>query len=477
MAREPHELCTCVRRGHVAALRPLRFTARMRTCMVLALAVGGVACDKKPAEPPATTPTTTPVPSPPSAPQQPEPGPSAPSSAPSPASSSAPAVAPAAVAPLAAASNAFGFDLWSRMRATPGNLALSPASISTALAMTWGGAKGDTAAEMKQTLRLTVDADAAMAGWGKLSAALQDRSRSLRLRIANRLFGEQTYKFEPAYLDRTKAAFGAPLEALDFAHAPEPARAHINKWVEDQTEQRIKDLLPPRSVTSDTRLVLVNAIYFLADWQEQFERQATIERPFSIAPGKTRPAKLMRREGRYRLAQAGGVSVLELPYVGGDAAMLVVLPDKVDGLEAVEKSLDAAKLTAWTQALADREVFVWLPRFVVDPPAAMELAKPLQALGMARAFDAGRADFTGIANPPKPNDRLYIGAVFHKAFVKVDEKGTEAAAATAVMMPKGAGMPPQPIEFKADHPFLFFIVDKASGLVLFMGRVAEPRAP
>jgi len=437
----------------------------MRTWTLLAIAVGGMACETKPkpAAPPVMPSQPTATGAAETAREMPMPKPTA-----------TPA---AAAAPLATSSNAFGFDLWSRLRSTPGNLAISPASISTALAMTWGGARGETAAEMKQTLRLDVDADAAMTGWGKLAAALQDEARSLKLRIANRLFGEQSYRFEPAYLDRTRAAYGAPLEPLDFAKAPEPARAHINKWVADRTEQRIKDLLPPRSIVSDTRLVLVNAIYFLADWQDQFEKHATTEQPFAIAPGKTRPAMLMRRRGSYRMAKADGVAVLELPYAGGDAAMVVVLPDKIDGLEAIERSLDAARLAAWTQALAEQEILVWLPRFVVDPPAAMELGKPLQALGMARAFDPERADFTGIANPPKPADRLYIGEVFHKAFVKVDEKGTEAAAATAVVMPRGAGMPRPVPEFKADHPFLFFIVDKASGLVLFMGRVDEPKAP
>jgi serpin B len=330
---------------------------------------------------------------------------------------------------------------------------------------------------MKQVLRLDIGPDAAMTGWGKLAAALQDPARPLQLRIANRLFGEQSYKLEPAYLEKTRAAYGAALEPLDFAKAPEPARAHINKWVEDQTEQRIKDLLPPRSIDPDTRLVLVNAIYFLADWKDPFEKQQTTEQPFTLAPGKTRPAMMMRRRGGYRIAKGDGASVLELPYAGGDTAMLVVLPDKVDGLPAVERSIDATKLTAWTQALVDQQVQVWLPRFLIDPPASMELSRPLKALGMAKAFDRGRADFTAIANPPKPEDRLYIGAVFHKAFVKVDEKGTEAAAATAVVMPRAGGMPPPVPDFKVDHPFLFFIVDKPSGLVLFMGRVAEPKAP
>ncbi len=384
---------------------------------------------------------------------------------------------PAAAAPLAAASNAFGLELWSRLRSTPGNLTISPASIQAALAMTWGGARGETAAEMKRVLRLDVDPGAAMAGWGQLAAALQDPKRPFKLRIANRLFGEQSYRFEPAYLEQTRAAYGAPLEPLDFKHAAEPARAHINKWIEEQTEQRIKDLLPPRSIDPDTRLALVNAIYFLADWMAPFDKFATTPQPFAVAPGKTAQAMLMRRRGDYRMAKADGARVLELPYAGGDAAMLVVLPDETFGLPAVEQSLDAAKLTAWTRALAEQEVVVWLPRFVIDPPAAMALKEPLVALGMARAFDSARADFTGIANPPRPEDRLNLGEVFHKAFVKVDEKGTEAAAATAVVMPRGAAMRPPAAELKVDHPFLFFIVDRPTGLVLFMGRVTEPKEP
>jgi len=379
------------------------------------------------------------------------------------------------LASLATASNTFGFDLWSHVRSTPGNLAISPASISTALVMTWGGAQGNTAAEMKRALRIDVDADAAMAGWGKLAAALQDPSRSPVLRIANRLFGEQTYKLEAAYLDKTRAAYGAPLEAIDFAGAPGAAREHINQWVEDQTERRIKDLLPPRSIVSDTRLVLVNAIYFLADWMDPFEAHDTTEQRFSLSAGETRPAMMMCRQGDYSFAKADGVSMLALPYAGGDATMFVVLPDRLDGLDAVEESLDAAQLAAWRRALSSHEVRVSLPRFLIDPREATELSQPLEALGMARAFDRERADFTAIANPPNPADRLYIDAIFHKAFVKVDEQGTEAAAATAEMI-ASACMPEPALEFKADHPFLFFIVDTTSDLVLFMGRVAEPLA-
>ncbi|HWO26457.1 MAG TPA: serpin family protein [Kofleriaceae bacterium] len=413
-----------------------------------------------------------------------------------------PSAADPAAAALAAASNAFGFDLWSRVRAAPGNLSISPASISIALAMAWGGARGETAAEMKQVLRVGAEADAAMAAWGRLAAALQGPSRSLVLRIANRLFGEQRYQLEGAYLEKTRAAFGAPLEPVDFAGAPEPARAHINQWVADQTEQRIRDLLPPGSIDPATRLVLVNAIYFLADWLNPFEKEATSALPFTVAPGQTRSAMMMVQQNTYRMAKTDGVSVLELPYaggdaargelfhrlgladvlelpyVGGDAAMIIVLPDQAFGLEAVEASLDTARLTRWMQALTSQEIILWLPRFVIDPPAALELGWELQALGMVRAFDRERADFTGIASPPQPADRLFISAVFHKAFVRVDEQGTEAAAATAVVEVDGAAPEPEPVlELKIDHPFLFFIVDRASGLVLFMGRVTDPQSP
>ncbi len=379
--------------------------------------------------------------------------------------------------PLATASNGFGFALWSRARATPGNLALSPASLSAALATTWGGAAGETAAELKQVLRIEGDAGAAMAGWGKLATELQDASRSFRLRIANRLFAAQRYKLEAAYVDRLRATYGTQLETLDFEGAPEPARVHINMWVERKTERRIKDLLPPGAIAPETRLALVNALYFRGDWQEPFNKDNTTEQPFTVAPGKTRPAMMMCRRGDYAFAKAGGVSIVALPYTDGDATMVIVLPDKIDGLDAVERSLDPARLAAWTGALKHREVLVWLPRFAIDPPEAVELGAQLQALGMARAFDRARADFTWIANPPDPGERLCIDRVFHKAFVKVDERGTEAAAATIVEM-MGIDSIPSPVpELKADHPFLFFILDEATGLVLFMGRVADPTAP
>jgi serpin B len=328
---------------------------------------------------------------------------------------------------------------------------------------------------MQQALHLEGDPGTVLAAWGQLDGALQTPTRKLTLRIANRLFGEASFHFEQPYLDATAAAFGAPLERLDFQHAAEAQRARINGWVEAETERRIKDLLGPGSVSAATRLVLVNAVYFLADWAEPFEKEATSDQPFTLAAGQRKNVATMHQRGGFRVAHLDGVSLLELPYQG-DAAMIFVLPDQLDGLAAVEGALDPATFERWRAALAPSQVAVSLPRFRIDPPQPTELSSHLTALGMADAFDSARADFSGIAAPADSAQRLSISAVVHKAFVKVDEKGTEAAAATAVVM-EGAGAAPRPVpELKLDHPFLFFIVDQPSGLILFMGRVADPSA-
>lgn len=378
--------------------------------------------------------------------------------------------------PLAKSNNAFGFDLWRLVGRRAGNLTVSPASISTALAMTWGGAKGETEQQMRRVLHLQGEQDAVAARWGQVSLALQNPSRELKLRIANRLFGEKSFRFEQPFLDKTRERFAAPLEPVDFASSPDPSRLHINAWVEAQTEGRIKDLLPDQSIRSDTRMVLVNALYFLADWESQFEKEPTMDRPFQVSPTQTKNVPMMHQMKGLRVAQGDGVRVLELPYKGNDAAMLIVLPDRIDGLAGVERDLSVGKLDAWRAGLAAQNVMVALPRFEINPQESIRLAASLGELGIKDAFDSEEADFTAIGIPPNPRNRLFISEVFHKAFVKVDEKGTEAAAATALGMATGAAALPKikVLEFRADHPFLFFIVDKPTGLVLFMGRVADP---
>lgn len=379
------------------------------------------------------------------------------------------------VAKLAQSNNAFGFDLYQRLRQKPGNLVISPASITTALTMTWGGAQGETAAQMRKVLHLEGTADAVMTTSGQLARSLQDPSRPIVFRIANQLFGEKTYKLVPAFLEKTTAAFGAPIELLDFKTAPEPARVHINQWVESKTEKRIQDLIPPGAVKPDTRLVLVNAIYFLGNWAYPFEHESTHPAPFHLTASATKDVPTMNRTGGFGIAQQDGVTALEIPYKGGEMSMMLLVPDAIDGLAKVESTLDTKKLDALVSAMKNERVWVALPKFEVNPAGSLALGETLKAMGMPLAFDRQRADFTGIANPPDPDDRLVIAEVFHKGFVKVDEKGTEAAAATAVMAIRAGSMaqaPPR--QLKVDRPFLFLIRDNASGLVVFLGRVSDP---
>lgn len=391
------------------------------------------------------------------------------------------ATASSSVAPpttIAQSANRFGCDLWARARTQPGNLAISPSSIWVALAMTHAGARGATAEEMSRVMHLpaggSVHADAA-----RQLATWNDAARTAyTLRVVNRLFGERSVRFEAPYLALTRDLYRAELEGLDFQRASEPARLHINAWVAEQTSDRIRDLLPPRSIDPDTRLVLVNAIYFLGRWLSPFPRSATTERPFHLGTSESVPVPTMQRQGHYAYAEADDAQLVEMPYVGGELSMVLVVPRRTTGLDAVEARLDAATIDRWVAGLSDRLVRLVLPKFTIDPPQSVALVATLRQMGMSLAVDRARADFTGIANPASPRDRLFIGEVFHKAFVRVDEEGTEAAAATAVVMPRGGGMPrpEQPIEVRADRPFLFLLRDMRTGMVLFIGRVADPRA-
>ncbi len=375
------------------------------------------------------------------------------------------------LAPLVAGSNAFGFNLWRKLDAKP-NLAFSPTSITVALAMTATGARNATATQMKQVMNLPALDDAALAhGWGDFATALQGDGRGITLRMANRLFGEQTYTFEAPYLALAKDAFRAPFEPTDFVGALEPSRTHINSWVADQTAQKIKDLIPAGQLSPDTRLVLVNAIYMLANWAEEFDPRYTTPKPFT-AP-KPHDVPMMVRTDWYEHAEIDGTTVVELPYKDNTTSMLVVMPKD---LAAAEQTLTAESFQAWRAKLAGKRIALSLPKFKIDPPVAVELSPPLMDLGIKDAFDKDVADFTGMANPKSSAERLYISKVFHKAFVAIDEKGTEAAAATAVVMAKAGSAAPTepPAVVTIDRPFLFFVIDRASGLVMFMGRVVDP---
>jgi len=388
-----------------------------------------------------------------------------------------PAPTPTQASSFADSINAFGLDLWGQVRSRPGNLVVSPASISLALAMTWGGARGETATQMGSVMHFGSDADALQAAAAHQLAAWNDPARTVyALRVANRLFGERSYRFEPDYLALTRDRYGAALEPMDFRGAAEPSRSRINGWVEERTARRIRELLPARSIASDTKLVLVNAVYFLGSWSHPFDEVATRPLPFLLASGQRADVPTMRRTEYYRTASQPGVRALEMPYRGDELAMVILVPDDASDLATLEQSLTAQRLAGVLGALAHQRLEVFVPRFRVDPPQSLALATVLASMGMTLPFDRARADFTGIANPPSPADRLFISQVFHKAFVDVNEEGTEAAAATAVVMAPTGAAPAPPQRFAVDRPFLFLIRDLRSGAMLFLGRVIDPRA-
>jgi serpin B len=339
--------------------------------------------------------------------------------------------------------------------------------------MTWGGARGETAAEMKRVLHFAGAQDETSAAAGELARSLQGTSRPLTLRVANQLFAERTYPLEAPYTAAVKRAYGAPVEVVDFRNAPEKARLQVNRWVETKTEKRIRDLLPAGAVDDQTRLILVNAIYFLAKWSYPFEAHQTRPAPFHLSAGESRDVPTMSQTLSFRTASRDGATAVELPY-RGKMSMLVFVPDEIGGLPAFESAFDVGKLEAYVAALKHEYVRLSIPKFEVNPAASLRLAAALKALGMPLAFDRQKADFTGIANPASREDRLAIAEVFHKGFVRVDEEGTEAAAATAVMGVRAGSAPARPRIVAIDRPFLYLIRDDETGLVLFLGRVTDP---
>lgn len=378
----------------------------------------------------------------------------------------------------------FGFDLYAKVE-KDGNLIMSPASVAIALGMTFAGAKADTAAEFSKVLHASdsgLESEAWHASMGGLANrwnALAERERpeympELAISVANRLFGDKGTTFHDPFLERSARDYRAPLQQLDFQTAAEPSRELINTWVEEQTRDRIKDLIPPNGVTAATRLVLVNAVYFKAQWMDTFQESATSDQPFFVDGSSKTSVPTMARTGYYSHAAvaADGVTLVQMPYENGPFAMVVAVPDKRDGLAALEAKLDAEHVDGWLAALSSKRVSLQFPKFKIDPPDSLKLAKVLIDLGLTKAF-GGDADFTGMADA---KEELQISDVFHKGFIEVNEKGTEAAAATAVSMRAGSAMPTdEPIAFNVDRPFVFMIRDTETNAILFMGRVTDPR--
>ncbi len=403
-----------------------------------------------------------------------------------------PAPAAAAADPVPTSINTFGLDLHRRLAAAGGNLVTSPWSIQSALAMTWGGAAGKTAEEMRAVLHLSGEDVAVHAGFARLTEdlnALAEKSKErvkaaqrfggpaspLEIHTANRLFGQQTYPFEKAFLGLTGKYYGAPLEPVDFRQEAEAVRTRINGWVAGQTKDRIRELIPGGAIDRETRLVLTNAVFLKAPWAEAFQEEP--DAPFYVRGSEPVKVPGLVRKDRFGYQKLPAGTAVTVPYADRGLQFVLFVPDERDGLPALEKSLTPAQLAGAATAAA-REIILHFPAFKLEPDRVM-LARELIAMGMPTAFDQpeGSANFSGIA-PRQPDDYLFISHVIHQAFIAVDKHGTEAAAATAVVMPRAAAMlpePAQPLEIRVDRPFAFAVQHQPSGACLFLGRVSDPR--
>ncbi len=374
--------------------------------------------------------------------------------------------------------NDFALAMYGQLRRRPGNLFFSPFSIRTALGMTLAGAGGNTAAQMREALRASSSDEALHVAFAEMIQRLNATGGgTYEMAVANSLWVQGGAPLQPGFLDLIARHYGGAMNLVDFHRAAEAARVAINQWVEDKTRQKIRDVIPSEGLNADTRLVLVNAVYFKGMWTLQFRRAATCDEPFHLEDGGTVQVPLMHQHAEVRYLQAAGYQAVELVYRGGDLSMLVLLPDRKDGLGDLETRLSVHMLHDCAEKMVEREVKVFLPRFRLTWETS--LGDQLLALGMPLAFIRSQADFSGINGlEPAHEDSLFLSAVFHKAFVEVNEEGTEAAAATAVGMtgsfPLRPGKPPPIPVFRADHPFLFAIRVRKSGAILFLGRIARP---
>jgi serpin B len=386
-----------------------------------------------------------------------------------------PDVSPNEQALLVEGNSAFAFELYKALKGEEANLFYSPYSISLALAMTYAGASGETAQQMADTLQFLLEQASLHPAFNWLDAELASRGEGaqgkdgegFRLNIVNAIWGQKDYEFLPAFLDVLAENYGAGLRIVDFITETEKSRLAINDWVSKQTEGCIKDLIPPGAIDALTRLVLTNAIYFNAAWKNPFDEDMTADGPFYLLDGGQVSVPMMKQTESFGYTEGEGYQAVELPYDGGELSMVVFLPE-AGKLEAFEEGLQSQQVDAIISDLRHIEVTLTMPKFEFD--SKFSLKDTLAEMGMPIAFSSA-ADFSGMTG----NRELSISDVMHKAFVAVDEAGTEAAAATAVIV--GLTAVPEPlVEVTVDRPFIFLIRDIETGAILFVGRVLNPGA-
>jgi serpin B len=373
-----------------------------------------------------------------------------------------------AMVALAQGNSAFACDLYQQLHASQGNLFFCPYSISAALAMTYAGARGDTERQTAQTLRFTLaqqDLHPAMASLQAWLGQIQKQG-SVRLYVANSLWPQQGWSLLQEYLSLTKRYYGVTITPVDYVREPKLASSEINHWVEERTEHKITDLIRPEILNELTRLVLVNAVYFKGLWKDQFDPRRTTSQPFHVSAETTVTAPLMTQTAKAGYAELDAMQVLALPYRGDSLSMLVVLPARIDGLQQIEDKLSVEDMGSWRGQLRVQKVHIFLPKFTMT--CQFSLKSTLANMGMPDAFSLPQADFSGMTG----SRELFISAAVHKAFVEVNEEGTEAAASTGSTTTKRRD--DEPPTFRADHPFLFLIQENHTGSILFMGRVTDP---
>lgn len=381
---------------------------------------------------------------------------------------------PEDISNVVGANNQFALDFYSQLKdKESGNIFFSPYSISSALAMTYEGAKGETAQEMRSVFYFPEDDDLRRTEYAAIFDEINKKDKKYKLHIANALWAQKDYPFLDEYFKIAEEYYKGKVTNLDFKKDSETARVIINNWVEDQTNNKIKNLIPSGLLNALTRLVLTNAIYFKGEWIKQFNENDTKDQDFRISKNNVIKVPMMQRtdnEAVFNYTENNKLQILEMPYSGEELSMLILLP-KDDNLEALENSLSAKELSKWKKDLEEKRVEVFIPKFKFETKYFM--AEALKEMGMPTAFKWSGADFSGMDG----TKNLFISEVIHQAFIEVNEEGTEAAAATAVVMDLGAAPDSKPPEipiFRADHPFLFLIQEKATGNILFIGKIINP---
>jgi serpin B len=389
-----------------------------------------------------------------------------------------PALAPAAdssviVEKLVKDNTVFAIELYKKLCSETGNISISPYSISASLAMACAGARGDTQKQMTETLGFSVQPKSVQPAFESLRLMLDklEGKGGVSLNVANSLWTQKGYDISPEYKDLLKTYFGASLISLDYKSQTGEAIKTINDWVDARTQGRIKDIITSDTINPNTKMVLTNAICFKGDWKETFDDDLTEDFKFFISSDNSTEIQMMKHTGMFKYADIESIQILEIPYAGNELSMIAILPKDTEGIRALERNLSSENLNVWKAKMVSTKVLAHIPRFSIL--SSFDLSDALVSMGMIDAFSSRDANFNGIA--PTNNDPLFLSTVIHKAFIEVNEEGTQASAATSMVATDEVSLNDAQIPvFQADHPFIFLIQENQTGSILFMGRVAEP---